>query len=281
MRLYMIYKRLGRSSVLVMMSASLLVLLETINLPAARSQQPSNQVLRLEAFLKQLDSSRDIVAGDQWGRDSSSYPNLVGVYRIRDRLLVLVAQDTEKQLIMEPYSGKALLLDRAHSDELVSLIKSGRQTMGVSSLQTKDGLSIREEQSPGQTWSCHSNFASYLTASNAESGSTRSFFIVVRFSLRREGVGRCTGALPPYQKINTTLDEAATVMLGLPDHTVLVFDLSHGYLLRLDGNFRQHTTLDDKIFIVDAAPIVDSFNGEPRKRYATIKRAVDKLDGKT
>ncbi len=281
MRRDMISSGLRRTLSLAVMSASLTVLSEVINLSAARSQRAYDQVTRLENFLEQLDSSQNIVAGNQWGRNLSSYPNLVGIYRIRDRLLLLVAQNTQKQLIVDPYSGKSLPLDQSHSDELVSLIQSGRQEMEVSSLQTKEGILVRMEGSSWQTWSCQSNFPSYMIASNTQSGLIRSFFVVVRFPLRRERVGRCTGVLPPHQKIDTTLDEAAIAMLGLSDRTLLLFDRSHGYLLRLDAKFRQHTTLNNKVFTVDAALIIDKFSGEPAERYRVVKEAVDDVDSET
>ncbi len=242
--------------------------------PASDLQEPTS----LADYLAKLHPVGNELRGAEWGWDLTAYPNFVGAYRIGSQTLVMAAATLDKQLIINPTAKTVLVLDKLHSDRFAKLAKDYQLPYPLS--HPDSPANFKEVGSPGAGFSCGPPWSNYYDYTKGPNGLSRSFYVVILLPHpKRNPYEVCQiGNINSLKTVSSNLEEGSPLCYALPDSTVLMFVESRGYLLRLDQNLNQRSTINGKVFVVDAETINSRLNsgvaGDPAFRFGVFRQAL-------
>jgi hypothetical protein len=208
------------------------------------------------------------LAGGRWGWRLTRYPDVGYSIKIAGRVYLVLSTDPKKNenIIWDPLTGLGRDIDHA---QWASLIEEHRQDSSTGILflgQFKaipNNRTLRYEPAPGVGMpSCSPNFYGYFAVHDSSQKLLRSFYVVVkisdplsvRYHICIEGSGGYEMVKP---RVTIDFESEQIWSYALADGTLLFVtgDKYGTTIVRLDDNLQQHTSVDGRVFVLNAADI--------------------------
>jgi len=224
------------------------------------------------------------LVGNQWGWHITHYKGISGAFKINGNTVLLLSATEGDYVVWNPLTGDVHHLDGAGFDAFWSAHKNARVFFGLP-MKLYDGRTIDYFPSPGQTFSCHSTFFQYYRVFDQAHHLVRAFYVVSKLEHPEETLYHvCSEIGLPDRHIMIDYDTTVDFNIDLPDGSLLFFDGSVNALniLRLDRTYQQHTTLDGRMFVLDADAINNALRSayvnDPQFRYDVFLKQIKAVE---
>jgi hypothetical protein len=260
------------------------MLLVTVPAMHAFARHDVGAATGLEENLKELSPE---LAGGKWGWHLTRYSDVGYSIKIAGRVYLVLSTDPQKKdnVVWDPLTGLGRHIDH---DQWVRMIEARRQSLSIGILfpgqseAIPDDRILRYEPAPGVGMpSCSPNFNGYFEVYNSSQNLLRSFYVVtkiadpssVRYHICIEGSGGHLMVKPP---ITIDFESGQIWSYALADGTLLFVTGNKGgtTIVRLDDKLRQHTSVDGRAFVLDAAGINAKLGPSPDIQDPTFRYQV-------
>jgi len=234
------------------------------------------------------------LVGDKWGWRLTKYKNVMNFFKVDGRVMILLSTDLEAtdNVIWDPLTGQRrhlnsreyLQFGEEHRKHLISAALNLGQV-----LQISDDRTIQAWPAPGVgSPNCAPIFYQFFRVRDASGAVLRSFYVVEKIdhpASRKYHIclpGDGGREIKPKGLIE--FDSEWLLFDELADGTLLFtsMDDEGTTILRLDENLRQHTSLDGRVFVLDADDINSRLEAlpdlqDPEARYHVFLSAINRL----
>jgi hypothetical protein len=207
------------------------------------------------------------LVGGQWGWRLETYRAFDGAFKIDGKVFLLLSTDmrAESSVLWDPLSGEIRRFDhtqylRFWSEHKPDFIWSSVSEFSTFSIRLPDDRRLQSIPSPGQAFSCHSLVFQYFAVVGKQGKTEPAFYIIRKLGhLRQVKYVSCPEAEESkehHMQIRFVMDFNNAI--ALPDETTLFLGgilANRLTIIRLDRNFKPHTTLGGRVLVVDANQI--------------------------
>jgi len=236
--------------------------------------------------------------GGQWGWHLTKYGVFDCFFRIDGKTLLMLATDINAtdNVIWDPLTGRGLHLNHKEYEKFIESHKDDRY-LGRPIINTDQLFPLGDERwlqtqlSPPYTGNtCGINFGYYINILGKDQNLIRSFYVIAKLrhpiTVMRDICSEDDSGPHPYRHPATFKYDIPLFVnyVALRDHSILIviYDGVSTRITRLDETLRQHSSVGDHVFILDADPINDEFTASPRTedlrfRYKVILKKIEEL----